>query len=515
MIKFLFPSLNKFPLCGIVNIVQPDYFYAMIKLLFPSLLLLLLAGCSKVGVQSNQLASQKEITSFLILSGKDTIKMEIADGSIEGVTMDTGKKDSMVALFTFQGKKVNINGVEQVSGKSGNNFADSLNYLVEADDGSTKSYKVKLRSFTGLPIFYFTSPPIVSKDIYVDGKLAIDGNMDYPSTAYTIQIRGRGNTTWAPEKKPYKVKLASKSSLLGIAEDKEWAFLANYFDKSLIRNDVAFELSERLQREWTPKRKFVEVFMNGSTDGNYLMTETIKSGNARVNIDVNNGGYLLEANYKEEESEPRFYINTLGNDIPFDIKEGKLSASKIKAQMDTLIYKLDNLMFDPVTGYQANFDLDAFVSWYLVNEIMLNHDAVFFSSVFLQKQNASSKLKMGPVWDFDLSSGNVNHGQTDPEGWYLKSSVIIQNLWMDTLFHQAVRNKWKQYRNQIVSLPDYVGQKGTRLNQSASNNFIRWNILHEPLETTVSLFGTYAEEVNYLKSFLGKRIAWMDREINK
>ncbi|MEO5998937.1 MAG: CotH kinase family protein [Chitinophagaceae bacterium] len=487
-------------------------------LLAVNLFVLLLMGCKKdVPVLSpdNALLTFQFTVAGNIEEIPNDLICNIYDTLVVGVTGNNNSRSTLVADFTSTGILVSINGVTQVSGETINDFTNPVIYSVKAENGAERKYTVKLKTFTGLPIIYITTEsPVVSKDDYVKGNIVIDGNFDFTEGLYDgkIEIRGRGNSTWYADKKPYKIKLSDKAGLFGNPSDKEWAILANWYDKSLIRNDVSLELSERLQREWTPKRNFTEVFMNGSTNGNYLLTETIKSGKGRVNIDAKNGGYLIEANYKEEDGDPRFYTR-IG--IPFDVKEGTLAIDSIKLQVDNVYDQLQNHNFDPFTGYQKDFDLDAFVSWYLVNELILNNDARFFSSVFLQKDNRTSKLKMGPVWDFDLSSGNVNYGQINPEGWYLMYGEFIQQIWLDPAFQAAVKAKWLKYRSQIISLPEYITRQGKYLDLSAKNNFQRWDILNQYLPNTVKVFGTYQGEVDYLKSWLTTRIAWMDKEINK
>ncbi len=110
--------------------------------------------------------------------------------------------------------------------------------------------------------------PVVSKETYLDASMSIDPNgSGYDSYAGTIQIRGRGNSTWSAPKKPYKIKLDTKSSLMGMSANKNWVLLANYFDGSHLRNYLAFEMSRQTNLAFTPTFRFVEVILNGSYDG--------------------------------------------------------------------------------------------------------------------------------------------------------------------------------------------------------------------------------------------------------
>ena len=131
-------------------------------------------------------------------------------------------------------------------------------------ENATKTYKLQVRSFTGLQIVYINTEekkPIESKEEYVKGTIRVVSNNvnGIPDFESSMNIKGRGNTTWGMPKKPYKIKFDSKVSLLGEPEDKEWVLLANYADKTQLRNEMAFFLGEISSLEYTPRTHFVEV----------------------------------------------------------------------------------------------------------------------------------------------------------------------------------------------------------------------------------------------------------------
>ena len=121
---------------------------------------------------------------------------------------------------------------------------------------------------TGLPVVYIDTPeaqPITSKEIWMEGvNLLIfnaDGSLDYEGST---QMKGRGNSTWTQfPKKPYALKLDKKAKILGMPSHKRWCLLANWMDRTLIRNAVAFEISRRTELAWTPNGFFVELVLNG------------------------------------------------------------------------------------------------------------------------------------------------------------------------------------------------------------------------------------------------------------
>ena len=92
--------------------------------------------------------------------------------------------------------------------------------------------------------------PIVSKDDYINGTFEISGENEDLVT--NLRIRGRGNTTWSFPKKPYQIKFDNKENVLGMPKDKKWILLANYSDKTMLRNELAFVLSRFSNLDWTP-----------------------------------------------------------------------------------------------------------------------------------------------------------------------------------------------------------------------------------------------------------------------
>src|SRR5690606_2201507 len=103
----------------------------------------------------------------------------------------------------------------------------------------------------------------------------------------------------------------------GMPADKSWALLANYGDQSLLRNEIAFEVSKRLDMGYSPRQQYVELFLNGEFMGNYTLTEHIKEGSDRVAIDEDNGGFILEGD-GYAYSEPVHFITD--QNMPITVK---------------------------------------------------------------------------------------------------------------------------------------------------------------------------------------------------
>ncbi|HEY6643552.1 CotH kinase family protein [Povalibacter sp.] len=368
--------------------------------------------------------------------------------------------------------------------------------------------------------------PVVSKDNYLRARMTLEPNgHDVAAFDGQLQIKGRGNTTWGMPKKPYRLKLDAKSALFGMPSSKDWVLLANYSDKSLLRTRAAFELGERVGMVWTPHSTFVEVFLNDEYIGAYQLSQNIKVAKDRVNIDEIDesvaageeltGGYLMEVDARLDGA--AYFTSSMGVPIVFQGPEEPNVEQFAYAEnyINQFEAALSSTSFaDPSIGYAGHIDVDAFIRWYLVNELFKNNDAVLFSSCWLYKPRGE-KLAMGPLWDFDISAGNINYNGNDiPTGWWVRNGVWFARLLDDAAFVQRVREKWVDMRgDEIPALFDSIKTQAAMLQQAQVNNFQRWPILETLVWPNAVATGSYAGEVEYLRSWLETRVKWMDGQL--
>ena len=112
----------------------------------------------------------------------------------------------------------------------------------------------------------------------------------------SLQIRGRGNSTWRKsEKKPYRLKFHAPQRLLGpgFANARDWTLLANHGDKTLIRNALTYELGRFVGLPFCPAYLFVDLFVNGQYLGIYQVSDQVEAGKGRVAV-KKASGWLLE-----------------------------------------------------------------------------------------------------------------------------------------------------------------------------------------------------------------------------
>ena len=364
--------------------------------------------------------------------------------------------------------------------------------------------------------------PIVSREAYLSGQMTLESNvLGAAPVIGGLQIRGRGNSTWDMPKKPYRLKLTDKQSLLGMPSSKDWVLLANYSDKTLLRNKLALELGAAIGMAWTPRTAFVELHLNNRYEGVYLLSENIKIARDRVNIDELeeddvaadrvSGGYLLEVDFRHDGHT----MITATDQLPivFQSPEEPAPAQEayIKGYIDEFERVLHSADFaDPVTGYAAYIDVDSFIRWFLVNEIFRNRDANMWSSCWMYKPRGG-KLHMGPLWDFDIAAGNINYDDGyKAAGWWVHDGPWFERLFEDPAFAARVRQIWSEIEaDQLPAMIQSIGSHAAALQQSQLNNFQRWPILESYVWPNATIPGSYPGEISYLNNWLSTRIAWM------
>jgi hypothetical protein len=421
---------------------------------------------------------------------------------------------------------------------------------------------------SGIPVLKIDTAgqSILGKNVYVPGsftqKLVFDW---YSGVKYALydetggkllegetEMKGRGNSTWNLDKKPYALKLASKTSVLGMPRHKRWALLANHYDRTLLRTEVAIKLGNIFDKmAWTPRSQQAAFFLNGAYQGAYEIIENIKLDENRVNVaeitlENPSGGYILEID--ERKGEDFNFTTTRGVIFCCSDPDDGLDAvipgetKTLFAKIQTSVQAAEDALFsanfaNSETGYRKYLDVDSFIDWYFVNEITKNPDAIFYSSVYMYYDPVKQKYCMGPIWDFDLSLGNAvgapsSSYSSAATGFYIKNAVnttsgggwgwpggtVTQRNWMYRLFEDPsfvsqVKARWNEKRADLDTLSGFVDQRAAYLDKSQALNFKKWDVLGRTFSGVLKPTGTYAGHISYMKEFLLQRINWLDNNI--
>lgn len=383
-----------------------------------------------------------------------------------------------------------------------------------------------------LPVVYVTTTaPIESKEEYVTGTLYIDplgtgyealGTAESPITA---QFKGRGNWTWTGfDKKPYRIKMDAKQKVLGMPSNKHWCLMAAADDNlGFLRMPLGHMISEAIGLRWTPRLVPVELVLNNKYVGLYFMTEHVRVGSKRVNIeeqeegekqaDLITGGWLVEIDNYPTENNITFTEGN-GQDIMVSLKEPEIISAEQRNYIVNQMLELNSALYEQTPQHiERILDMKESAKYYLVQEIMGDCES-YHGSCYLYKDRDSlgtvDKWKFGPVWDFGNSYRSYHHN-----GWIYERPQFAQ-YWIGQLatwpsFQKELSEQWWIYyhtkkdevRARLVEISKLIAQ-------AAKNDAVVWgNTLNytdnsNMTEKTNSILEQYDWRIQWLYSKLGE-----------
>lgn len=338
-------------------------------------------------------------------------------------------------------------------------------------------------------------------------------------------IKIRGNSTSSGAKKPYNFKFSGKTEILGMGKAKKWCLLANCYEKTLFRNEMVFDFARNSTvLQYTPDSRFVDVYLNGVLQGNYILCEAVEASSSRVDIDIDNGEYLLERDVREDEG--TVYINSPMLGIRFGINEPEEPTQAQVDELNSFLYKAEKaLNSKDITEIEKYFDLESIVDFYIVLEYFKQVDVSVGSTRFYIK---NGKIYGGPVWDFDLTMGNclasyytaynnVGGSGKSCEGiycnvdWFRYFNRVPE-------FEEMRNERYLELQSEIVNLytdtgagKNYMDTVLDTYGDSFARNYDEagWkvDVVYSSLERIPDK--TYEQNVAYLRTWLKERNEWM------
>ena len=386
---------------------------------------------------------------------------------------------------------------------------------------------------------------------------------DEIETKYNIGIEIRGSSSQSFPKKSYgfETKTSDYSddldvSIGGFTEEEDWILYGPYSDKSLIRNKLTFDLSNAIGFK-ASNTKFYNLSINGDGRGLYVLMEKIKRDSNRVDISKNNSesvdaGYIIKIDKPTGDGEScstcydssfsfRSNFDTNGNEssdseiyFVYDYPKPKNITEDQKQFIFSIINEFESILAsdnfdDPIDGFEKVIDVDTFIDFFIMNEITKNPDG-FRLSTYMNR-DSEGKLKMGPIWDFNLAFGNVDYCDgMNPEGWiYNFNSICPSDIWQvpfwwkrlmeSPSFKNKLKDRWLALRSNILSDPSIDSRIDAYLeylntNKVIDQNFYRWTILGQYVWPNYFVGSTHESEINFLKNWIDQRLNWMDGQIN-
>ena len=397
--------------------------------------------------------------------------------------------------------------------------------------------------FSKLPVVYLTTDdgtePTSTKELHT-GRFRAQGNDAWKSPdACEMTIKVRGNSTASRPKKPWKVKLAEKTKLFGLAKSRHWVLLANWYDESLMRNKLAYDFANQIGSKGM-RSEWVECVLNGVWQGCYQLCEQIRVEKSRVDVfdwedeaeargiangDVDlswidpavddiTGGYLFEFDdYYDAVSKFTVTAGNLELKTMVDTPEYLASNARMMDWCQTFIRNYAEAITSD-DGYSAEgrhyseyCDVESMVAYFLVQEMFGNEDARCRSNYAYKDRG--DVMRWGPVWDFDWGTGNYQLTYA-PEAWltnYEKASFTREwadDPWFCTLL-------WTRYRAArpvfaaICSEGGVLDASARYLDEAGRANDRLW-MHHYGFEG--GLYGIAGHPG--LKTYLKRRLAWID-----
>lgn len=473
------------------------------------------------------------------------------------------------------GTTVKIDGMEQTSGVSEVDFSKPVLYTLSNGE-ETRTFTIVVTN-SGLPVVVLTQSGggsesweeaginVRSKDadwVKTD-KMAVynaDGSVDMEEAFCGIRLRG--NSTQKFPKKPFAIKLVDKAPVLGMPKHKRWVLLANWMDRTMLRNAVALEVAHRTDSAyindgigWSPRGTSVEVVMDGRHVGNYYFCEQIKIDGDRVDItdcyeDVENPtpetcGYLLE--FDDAMDEVNNFRTSRG--IPCMFKDEVPANSEFFNYVKNKVEGIENsLNAENYEEAYKNLDINSVIDYFFIQELTFNDEYKHPKSVYMYI-DGPGKLTAGPVWDFDwqtfinydkvqamnskyggtYSCRNTNewlYGKSKLAEWHIIGGYDYENdmpyMWYPLLFKDAnfrarVQERWTVIYPQLLSVVAKIDEFAALNKVSEQFNYAMWPLVGLKNSVGSAFNGdedmSFDEAIATMKQAYTERLEWMNSSI--
>ena len=433
---------------------------------------------------------------------------------------------------------------------------------------------------TNLPIVWIdVDGDSIMRDKRIGGRMKIiyngEGQLNYADTVAHpgqhidyegyIAVRYRGNSTYNDSpKKPYSIRTLSEPmwrdvttkkrvKLLGMSKDNNWALLAPYSDKSMIRDLLTRELA-RPWMEFVPQGRYCELVLDGTYYGVYILSEVVSKGHNRLDLlspgdkgDELTGDYLMEVDCNDEVTYmSKFHpLNGQGKpytdrNILFQFKSPDHEdlypeqIAYITQRIDAMEHALASDHYrDPRRGYRKYLDEMTFIDYQLIMELCHNVDAYRLSGKFFKRRDSEDPRFKMVIWDTDLAYGNAKHRQAwRTDTWmymnndimYQENEVYLVPFWWqrlnsDPYYTAKLKERWAQYRqsnmsnDNIMAVVDSLVRQLTSHGAEARNSqaWPRWGVW---VWNNYYVASSHADEIAHLKQWIIERIAWMDQQLD-
>jgi hypothetical protein len=364
-----------------------------------------------------------------------------------------------------------------------------------------------------------------------------ESNPDYLDFDGPIQIEVRGSSSQLFSKKQYSLTTYDSKGekdnvkLLGLPKENDWILNALAYDTTFVRDYISYKLSNSLN-QYASRAEYCELILNGEYKGIYMLLEKLKADDNRINIkkikDDDNelpdltGGYIVKSDKIEGTEELGWSMPSYGwgnVNFAYEVPKPEDKTSQQDDYIQNVFNQLAETSYNPSNtslfdGYPSLIDIPSFIDFMLLNELASNVDAYQFSTFF--HKDRGSKLRAGPVWDFNLTFGN------DLFEWGYDRSKY--NIWQ---FQDG--NRGARFWTDLFYDPDFSCYLTKRWRElTASGQVLNENIIHELIDETVTNIldavnrqeQVWNMDINFgvrianIKNFVSQRINWISDQLN-
>lgn len=338
-----------------------------------------------------------------------------------------------------------------------------------------------------------------------------NGKVDYSDNQCTL--KGRGNSSWGYDKRPYTFRLAEAGDLMGMGAATDWILLANASDETNLNNKLIFDLASRVGFPWVPESRWVDLYLNGEYNGLYLLTEKVEVNEERLNIDADSGDFLCKIDLNERWTTLRNpFLSESGRTVEISYPENltKTQAAEIESltnQMEQALLSEDDLRVSAI------IDLDSWARRYLIDEVSGNIDSDIASCFFYF---SDGKFFAGPVWDFDMALGNCTRNQ-EPCSFIAKNvqapEAVLSPYYRALYANESFYNRMTEiYCTEFVPvlqqiIDEEIDLLSASISKASQINSLRWRSMFDVVQ---SWYPYTVHTAAGIKDYLSRRVAFLN-----
>ena len=454
----------------------------------------------------------------------EDVKCEIAGDSVVCWVPNIMPNKVLIPQFSYQGKSLTIGGKAVESGVTSIDFGKPQKLTVTSDILS-KDYTIYVYSYTGLPMVWLTTnkrEDITESDVVYEAKLKIVENARTRGAGDVIEANARlkaiGPLSWVASKldgssqmgkNDYRFTITTAYSVLDDPMNTTWELLSNAKDATMLHTQAGFHLGRISNLYFTPHFHFADLMLNERYFGTYLLGESIDYTKNRTGVESN--GFIV----KIDASYGRTYFRTENLEQPVTIVSPTVfSGDEDYEFISNYVRSAESALFgsnfkDETIGWQKYLDMDSFVDWYLINEIAKNQDGGFRAECYMNMKR-DGKLRMGPLWKMERSFG---YGDSSTSDFVVKNVKWYDRLFQDPTFVAKVKERFKYFYSHKNDLLKEIDADVNYLRNAIPENNNKWEVFGGSSADDVRK--QHQREVTAMKSWIEKRLDWLNEEINK